>query len=216
MNVIDELNRRGITHAIVKVQETLPYQRTDTVVIISSRDREKVKGLGFHIPYLRYRFQVLERELSFDEAAHINLNDYKLLPITGNGKIYEQIGNSLKQQLIREMYIKLIKKDVPEIIAKHIDKEYYNGGTNEIEIKINGLYYYVTYVEDSLLEEHATQWTPASYKRCVEVTGIQIFTPDDDEIKLSEQEKQDILQQINKHFEPLPASPEDLADIYRE
>jgi hypothetical protein len=216
MNVIDELNKRNVTHAIVKVQETLPYQRTDTVVIISSRDREKVKGLGFLIPYFRYRFQVLERELSFDEAAHINLNDYKLILITGNGKIYEQIGNSLKQQLIREKYIKLIKKDVPEIIAKHIDKEYYNGGTNEIEIKINGLYYYVTYVEDSLLEEHATQWTPASYKRCVEVTGIQIFTPDDDEIKLSEQEKQDILQQINKHFEPLPASPEDLADIYRE
>lgn len=213
MNVIDELNKRNVTHAIVKVQETLPYQRTDTVVIISSRDREKVKGLGFLIPYFRYRFQVLERELSFDEAAHINLNDYKLILITGNGKIYEQIGNSLKQQLIREKYIKLIKKDVPEIIAKHIDKEYYNGGTNEIEIKINGLYYYVTYVEDSLLEEHATQWTPASYKRCVEVTGIQIFTPDDDEIKLSEQEKQDILQQINKHFEPLPASPEDLADI---
>ena len=216
MNVIDELNKRNVTHAIVKVQETLPYQRTDTVVIISSRDREKVKGLGFLIPYFRYRFQVLERELSFDEAAHINLNDYKLILITGNGKIYEQIGNSLKQQLIREKYIKLIKKDVTEIIAKHIDKEYYNGGTNEIEIKINGLYYYVTYVEDSLLEEHATQWTPASYKRCVEVTGIQIFTPDDDEIKLSEQEKQDILQQINKHFEPLPASPEDLADIYRE
>jgi len=216
MNVIDELNRRGITHAIVKVQETLPYQRTDTVVIISSRDREKVKGLGFLIPYFRYRFQVLERELSFDEAAHINLNDYKLLPITGNGKIYEQRNKSLKEELIRVKFLKKIKKDVPEIIAKHIDKEYYNGGTNEIEIKINGLYYYVTYVEDSLLEEHATQWTPASYKRCVEVTGIQIFTPDDDEIKLSEQEKQDILQQINKHFEPLPASPEDLADIYRE
>jgi len=216
MNVIDELNKRNVTHAIVKVQETLPYQRTDTVVIISSRDREKVKGLGFLIPYFRYRFQVLERELSFDEAAHINLNDYKLLPITGNGKIYEQRNKSLKEELIRVKFLKKIKKDVPEIIAKHIDKEYYNGGTNEIEIKINGLYYYVTYVEDSLLEEHATQWTPASYKRCVEVTGIQIFTPDDDEIKLSEQEKQDILQQINKHFEPLPASPEDLADIYRE
>jgi len=216
MNVIDELNKRNVTHAIVKVQETLPYQRTDTVVIISSRDREKVKGLGFLIPYFRYRFQVLERELSFDEAAHINLNDYKLLPITGNGKIYEQRNKSLKEELIRVKFLKKIKKDVPEIIAKHIDKEYYNGGTNEIEIKINGLYYYVTYVEDSLLEEHATQWTPASYKRCVEVTGIQIFTPDDDEIKLSEQENQDILQQINKHFEPLPASPEDLADIYRE
>jgi len=216
MNVIDELNKRNVTHAIVKVQETLPYQRTDTVVIISSRDREKVKGLGFLIPYFRYRFQVLERDLSFDEAAHINLNDYKLLPITGNGKIYEQRNKSLKEELIRVKFLKKIKKDVPEIIAKHIDKEYYNGGTNEIEIKINGLYYYVTYVEDSLLEEHATQWTPASYKRCVEVTGIQIFTPDDDEIKLSEQEKQDILQQINKHFEPLPASPEDLADIYRE
>lgn len=216
MNVIDELNKRNVTHAIVKVQETLPYQRTDTVVIISSRDREKVKGLGFLIPYFRYRFQVLERELSFDEAAHINLNDYKLILITGNGKIYEQRNKSLKEELIRVKFLKKIKKDVPEIIAKHIDKEYYNGGTNEIEIKINGLYYYVTYVEDSLLEEHATQWTPASYKRCVEVTGIQIFTPDDDEIKLSEQEKQDILQQINKHFEPLPASPEDLADIYRE
>ena len=61
MNVIDELNKRNVTHAIVKVQETLPYQRTDTVVIISSRDREKVKGLGFLIPYFRYRFQVLER-----------------------------------------------------------------------------------------------------------------------------------------------------------
>lgn len=214
MNVIDELNRRGITHAIVKAEVQLHFQRIDTVVIISSRDKDKVKGLGFHIPYFRYRFQVLERELSFDEAAHINLNDYKLILITGNGKIYEQRNKSLKEELIRVKFLKKIKKDVPEIIAKHIDKEYYNGGTNEIEIKINGLYYYVTYVEDSLLEEHATQWTPASYKRCVEVTGIQIFTPDDDEIKLSEQEKQDILQQINKHFEPLPMDAEDFADIY--
>jgi len=214
MNVIDELNRRGITHAIVKAEEQLHFQRIDTVVIISSRDKDKVKGLGFHIPYFRYRFQVLERELSFDEAAHINLNDYKLILITGNGKIYEQRNKSLKEELIRVKFLKKIKKDVPEIIAKHIDKEYYNGGTNEIEIKINGLYYYVTYVEDSLVEEHATQWTPASYKRCVEVTGIQIFTPDDDEIKLSEQEKQDILQQINKHFEPLPMDAEDFADIY--
>jgi hypothetical protein len=215
MNIIEKLNERGVTHAIIKAEETLPYPRTDTVVVISAKDKSKV-DLGFKNPELaRYRFRILVRELSPEEAKSVDYTHYNIVGVYEDGIIYEQKHKSLKAQLVRDKYLKKVyNKATVNTIIKKIQKEYFNGGTNEIEVFAKGLYFIITYEEDTILKEYATRYIPASYERGVEVTNLRVYTADDDELVLTDKEKDELIKEINKHFEPLPMDAEDFADIF--
>jgi hypothetical protein len=216
MNIIEKLNERGIAHAIIKAEETLPYPRTDTVVIISAKDKSKVDGLGFKNPELaKYKYPILERELTFEEARSVDYTDYNIVGVFNDGIIYEQKGKPLKSNLVRDKYFKKVfYKTTVNTIVKRIKNEYFNGGTNEIEVFANGLYIIITYEEDTILKEYATRYIPASYERGVEVTNLRVYTADDDELVLTDKEKDELIKEINKHFEPLPMDAEDFADIF--
>jgi hypothetical protein len=215
MNIIEKLNERGIVHAIIKAEETLPYPRTDTVVIVSAKDKEKVKSLGFKNPELaKYKYPILERELTFEEARSVDYTDYNIVGVFNDGIIYEQ-KDSLKRLLVRQKHLKKIHyKTTINTIVSRIKNEYFNGGTNEIEVSTNGLYFDIIYEEDAILKEYATRYIPASYERGVEVTNLRVYTADDDELVLTDKEKDELIKEINKHFEPLPMYAEDFADIF--
>lgn len=103
-------------------------------------------------------------------------------------------------------------------VADTIRKSEYQGETNVVDIRMNGLIISVTYTEDVTQTERGSYEYPPEYRFCLRVDDLKIFRGDD-ELEISPDDRKKLIKELSDelvdeyYFYPLPISEEDWADM---